>query len=333
MLVLGGTSFVGRALVGAALEAGHEVTTLNRGRTGDDVAGAETLRGDRRDADAVRRALGDDTWDAALDTWSAEPRPVATTADLLAERVGHYGYVSSRSVYTWPIPAGADETAPVVEGDPRSDDAADYAAAKRGGELAVLARFEGRALLARAGLILGPHENVGRLPWWLTTIARAGAGGGDARVVAPGPRDRPLQLIDARDLAAWMVRCAEDGTAGAYDTVSPPGHTTIAELLETCVEVTGSAAELVWRTPEELAAADVTGWTDLPIWTPPTGELAVLHDSDTSKAAGAGLTVRPVRETVADTWSWLTGLDEEPPVIPGRGVSGLTADQVAALLP
>jgi nucleoside-diphosphate-sugar epimerase len=152
-------------------------------------------------------------------------------------------------------------------------------------------------------------------------------------VVAPGPADRPLQLVDARDLAAWMVRCAESGVTGAYDTVSPPGHTTIGELLEVCREVTGGAAELVWRTPEELAAVGVTGWTDLPIWTPPTGELAVLHDSDTSRAAAAGLTVRPVRETVTDTWAWLSGLDEEPFRIPGRGVTGLTAEQTQSLLP
>ena len=335
ILVLGGTSFVGRAAVTAALAAGHRVTTLNRGSTGPDVPGVDVRRADRRDPDAVRRALGDDRWDAVIDTWSAEPLPVATTVDLLTDRVGHYGYVSSRSVYRWPIRAGGDESEPVVEGDPRSEDASDYAAAKRGGELAVLERFEGRCLLARAGLILGPHENVGRLPWWLAQAAErhaAAMAGGDARLVAPGPPDRPLQLVDARDLAEWMVRSAASGLTGTFDTVSPPGHTTIGELLGWCVEVTGGRAELVWVTPEQVAAAGLTGWTDLPIWVPPTGELAALHDSDTSAAAAAGLTVRSARDTVADTWTWLRDLDGEPWQIPDRGVTGLTPEQRAALL-
>ena len=154
LLVLGGTSFVGRAAVREGVAAGHDVTTLNRGTTGPDEPGVDVRRADRRDPAAVRAALGAESWDAVVDTWSAEPRPVATAAELLTDRVGHYGYVSSRSVYVWPPRPGADESEPVVAGDPHGDDAADYAAAKRGGELAVLDRFEGRCLLARAGLIL-----------------------------------------------------------------------------------------------------------------------------------------------------------------------------------
>ena len=153
-------------------------------------------------------------------------------------------------------------------------------------------------------------------------------------MVAPGPPGRPLQLVDARDLAAWMVRCAEGGVVGTFDAVSPPGHTSIGALLEACVEATaGGRAELVWTSPETLAAAGVTGWTDLPIWTPPTGELAALHDSDTSAAAAAGLVVRPAEATVADTWAWLRDLDAEPWQIPGRGSTGLTEAQRSALLP
>ena len=209
ILVLGGTSFVGRAAVTAALAAGHRVTTLNRGSTGPDVPGVDVRRADRRDPDAVRRALGDDRWDAVIDTWSAEPlpgrdhrRPADRPGGPLRLRLQPLGLPVAH-------PAGGDESEPVVDGDPRSEDASDYAAAKRGGELAVLERFEGRCLLARAGLILGPHENVGRLPWWLAQAAErhaAAMAGGDARLVAPGPPDRPLQLVDARDLAEWMVR-------------------------------------------------------------------------------------------------------------------------------
>ena len=136
----------------------------------------------------LRAALGDDTWDAVIDTWSRAPRVVSDSASMLSGRAGHYGYVSSRSVYQWPIPVAADESAPVVDGDAASEEWADYAAAKRGGELAVLEHFDGPSVLARAGLILGPYELVGRMPWWLRRIER----GGD--VLAPGPRDLPLAV-------------------------------------------------------------------------------------------------------------------------------------------
>src|SRR6266702_6451584 len=138
-----------------------------------------------------------------------------------AVRAGQYGYVSSRSVYQWPMPSGADESAPVVGGDASSEQADDYATAKRGGELAVLEHFDGPAVLARAGLILGPYELVGRMPWWLRRIER----GGD--VLAPGPRDMPIQYIDCRDLAAWLLHAAGARISGAFNAVSRPGHATM----------------------------------------------------------------------------------------------------------
>ena len=325
ILVLGGTHHVGRACVEAALARGDEVTCVNRGSIAAPV-GVDARVADRREPGALDGALGSGTWDAVLDTWSQEPSVVAGSAALLAGRVGHYGYVSSRSVYRWPIPSGADESAPVVDADPSSDDAEDYAAAKRGGELAVLAHFPDGSLLARAGLILGPYEIVGRLPWWLGRIARGGA------VVAPGPVDRPLQYVDGRDLAEWMLRAAGAGTTGVFNAVSPPAHTTIGELLATCVEVTDTDAELVWVTPEQVQTAGVSGWTDLPVWVPPTGELGPLHDADTTAAQAAGLRCRPVAETVADTWAWLQA--EGWPQAPSRraGELGLSEEQEQALL-
>lgn len=325
VLVLGGTHHVGRACVEAALARGDEVTVVNRGSI-PAPAGVDARVADRRVPGALADVLGNDTWDCVFDTWSQEPLVVADSAALLADRVGHYGYVSSRSVYSWPIPSGADESAPVVVADPASTDAEDYAAAKRGGELAVLEHFADRSLHARAGLILGPYEIVGRLPWWLGRIARGG------RVVAPGPLERPLQYVDGRDLAGWMLRAAEAGTTGIYNAVSQPGHTTIRELLETCVRVTGADTELVWVTPEQVEAADVSGWTDLPIWVPPTGELAALHDGDTSAAHAAGLTCRPVTDTVADTWSWLQAEGWPEPPSRRAGELGLSEAQEAALL-
>lgn len=307
LLVLGGTHHVGRAVVEVALARGDQVTTVNRGVSGPDTAGARTLRADRTDQAALAAALGDETWDAVIDTWSYAPRVVLDAATLLKDRAGHYGYVSSRSVYQWPIPSQSDESAPVVDADAASDSADDYAAAKRGGELAALQVFGDRAVLARAGLILGPYEIVGRMPWWLRRIER----GGD--VLAPGPAGRPLQYIDCRDLAAWLLLAADQGIGGAFNTVSRPGHATMRSLLEAAVEVTGSSARLVWTPPEVIEEAGVEPWTELPVWTPPEGETAALHDGNVDRVYAAGLTCRPVSETVADTWAWLQA--EGDPVV------------------
>jgi hypothetical protein len=270
--------------------------------------------------------MGGDTWDAVIDTWSFEPRAVRDSARLVEGRAAHYTYISSRSVYQWPMQPGADESAPLLTGDPDSTDAADYAAAKRGAEIAVLDSFGGGVLLARAGLVLGPYEVVGRLPWWLNRIAAGG------RVPAPGPRERPLQYIDARDLAGWCLAAGRAGVAGAFNAVSEPGHTTIGALLDRCVTVTGSDAELVWLDPEVIAAAEVSGWTDLPIWVPPTGELTGLHDCDVSAAHAAGLRCRPMADTVADTWVWLQREGTPTPPTNRAGSPGLSSDQERRLL-
>lgn len=325
LLVLGGTHHVGRALVEAGLERGDEVTTINRG-TRRPARGVDARFADRREPDALAAALGNDVWDAVVDTWSHEPVVVSEAAQLLSGRAAHLTYISSRSVYKWPMPSGALESAPMVEGDPESPDAMPYGEAKRGAEMAAKREFGGPVLLARAGLILGPYEVVGRLPWWLGRLA----GGGP--VPAPGPTDRPLQYIDGRDLAEWVLLCAERRRAGAFNAVSAPGHTTIGDLLAECVAVTGSKAELVWRSPEQVEAAGVSGWTDLPIWTPPVGELAALHDADVSAAVAAGLRCRPVEDTVRDTWAWLQAEGWPTPPSDRGGDIGLSADQEAALL-
>jgi 2'-hydroxyisoflavone reductase len=325
LLVLGGTHHVGRAVVETALARGDEVTTLTRGVSGAPAAGAQARHADRTDQAALRSALGDDSWDAVIDTWSGAPAVARDSAALLAGRAGHYGYVSTRSVYQWPVPMGADESAPLVDGDPDSDDGTDYATAKRGGELAVLESFGDQVILARAGLILGPYERVGRMPWWLRRIER----GGD--VLAPGPRDRPLQYIDCRDLAAWMLHAAEHGTTGAFNAVSKPGHATMESLLTAAVAAIGSDANLVWVEPAVIAEAGIEGWTELPIWLPPDGESAAMHDGDVSAAYAAGLVCRPVAETVTDTWVWLQA-EGDPPVKGDRPRHGLDPNRERAVL-
>ncbi|MFB7372326.1 NAD-dependent epimerase/dehydratase family protein [Streptomyces sp. NPDC056222] len=327
LLILGGTEFVGRAVAEAALARGWEVTVFHRGRY-EPPAGAVSLIGDRV-APGGMAALTDDeksSWDVVVDTWSAAPSVVRDAARLLEDRVDRFVYVSSRSVYAWPPAAGQAEDGPLVEGSPDAGEVP-YGEAKRGGELATVEAFGAdRSLLVRAGLIIGPYENIGRLPWWLGRIARGGP------VLAPGPRELPLQYIDARDLAEWTLDAAEAGLSGPYNLVSAPGHTTTGDLLDACVRATGSDAELRWTDPEKLLEAGVEPWSDLPVWIPPGEMYDAMHTADVSKALVAGLRCRPVAETVEDTWAWLRSIGGSAPQRPDRPQVGLDPEREAALL-
>jgi 2'-hydroxyisoflavone reductase len=322
LLVLGGTGFVGRAVVDEALSRGDQVTVLNRGLR-PPIPRVRALTGDRTTA-AGLAALDGGTWDVVVDTWSAAPRVVRDAAARLSGRAGQYTYVSSRSVYAERPEPPLTEDAPVVDADADAGDV-DYAAAKRGGELAAL-QFGDRVLLGRAGLILGPYEDVGRLPWWLDRLARGGT------TLAPGPKDLPLQYIDARDLAIFLLDASAAGRTGAYNLVSPPGHTTMGGLLDIAVDVTGGRAELRWTDPEPILAAGVQPWTDLPIWLPPGADHDFLHGGDVSRALAAGLRLRPVRDTVADTWAWMRSVGGAPPVRSDRPPVGLDPATEQAIL-
>jgi nucleoside-diphosphate-sugar epimerase len=302
-------------VVTEALARGWEVTALHRGRTGEVPADATTLHADRTDDAVLASALGTATWDLVVDTWSGAPAVAGLAARALAGRAGRFGYVSSMSVYVWG--SHTNESSPVVDGDPAATDG-DYAAVKRGAELAVLDAFPD-ALLARAGLILGPHEDIGRLPWWLGRIER----GGD--VLAPGRPDRPLQYVDARDLASWMLDALIAGHAGPVDVISPPGHATTRTLLESCIAATGSDARLVWVPEGVIAEAGVEPWTQLPCWVPESGEFAGFLESDTSHAVDLGLTCRPITATVTDTWKWMRSAPM-PEQRPDRPVHGIPAE-------
>ena len=326
--MLGGTEFAGRAVVEAALARGWEVTVFHRGRH-EAPLGVRSLLGDRTTPGGPA-ALAEDPgeWDVVVDTWSAAPRAVRDAARLLRGRARRYVYVSSCSVYTWAPPAGYGEDAPLVEGASADADETDYPRDKRGGELAVLDAFgEDRSVLVRAGLILGPYENIGRLPWWLGRTSRGGP------VLAPGPRELPLQYVDVRDLAEWILHAAERELSGPYNLMSPQGHTTMGELLETCVRVTGGAAELRWTEPEVILDAGIAPWTELPVWVPPGSDLHdALHGADVSRAVGAGLRCRSVEETVADTWRWLQDVGGAAPQRPDRPRPGLAPEAEAKVL-
>ncbi|KDN76781.1 reductase [Streptomyces olindensis] len=326
--MLGGTEFAGRPVVEAALARGWEVTVFHRGRHAA-PPGVRSLRGDRTAPDGLA-ALAEDPgeWDVVVDTWSAAPYAVRDAARLLRGRAHRYVYVSSCSVYAWAPPAGYGEDAPVVEGASADAEQTAYPQDKRGGELAVLDAFgEDRSVLVRAGLLLGPYENVGRLPWWLGRTARGGP------VLAPGPRELPLQYVDVRDLAEWMLNAAERQLSGPYNLMSPQGHTTMGELLDACVRVTGGGAELRWTEPEVILRAGIEPWTELPVWVPPGSDLHdALHGADVSRAVAAGLRCRPVEETVADTWSWLRAIGGTAPQRPDRTRKGLDPEVEAKVL-
>jgi 2'-hydroxyisoflavone reductase len=304
--MLGGSGFVGRAVVAEGLRRGWAVTTFNRGRSPAAHPDAERLVGERLRPGDLQQ-LRERRWTYVVDTWAGAPKAATDSAAVLADRAERYLYVSSESVYAHPPPLGADESAETVAASPEAD-AGDYPSRKRGAELAIEAAFGDRALLARAGAILGPYEDVGRLTWWLLRMHRGG------EVLAPGPQERTVQYVDARDLARWLLEAASSGRSGPFNVTCRQGHATMGALLTACREASGGAAELTWVSPGHVEAAGIEPWSELPLWLPPDHEYAWLHDMNVERAHAAGLHCRPVEETVRDTWDWLLSIDKRPPV-------------------
>jgi 2'-hydroxyisoflavone reductase len=323
VLVLGGTDFVGPAVVGAALARGDEVTIFHRGQTGSAPDVVQVIHGDRTNA-ADLDALTGESWDMVVDAWSRAPRVVLESARKLEPHAARYVYISTISVYAEAHEGVITEASQTVDARPDAD-ATDYAADKRGAELAIENVFGAeRCVFARPGLILGPRENIGRLPWWLRRVAA----GGD--VLAPGPQDLAVQYIDARDLAAFAIETALNG---AVNVLSRPGHTTMDEVLTLCREVTGSSASFIWVDAGFLLAHEVEPWTELPIWVPPVGDMEGFYTCDSSLALRSGLTCRSARDTVQDTWSWLRDNPDWAQVVKeNRSRVGMEPVREAALL-
>ncbi len=295
-LILGGTSFVGRHLVDAALERGHEVAVFNRGHTNPGLwPEVQELRGDR---DGDLDALKGHKWDAVVDTSGYVPRVVRASADFLRDTVRHYTFISSISVYA-DFRRGPNETAAVEQlTDSHSEHVEQhYGALKVGCELAVQELFPDAALIVRPGLIVGPWDPTGRFTYWPIRMAR----GGD--VLAPQPRHLLLQFIDGRDLAAWVVRMAEQRAVGTYNATGPIHRPTLEDLLECCRRVANPEARIQWVSAEFLTERNVGQWQELPLWIVGS-ENAGLMDANISKAVEAQLTFRPMEETVRDTLAW-----------------------------
>ena len=300
VLVLGGTLFVGRHLVEAALARGHEVTLFNRGRTNPDLfPEVETLHGDREAGDLS--ALRGRNWEAVVDTSARVPRWVHDAAGLLADRVEHYTFVSSCSVYADTSSPGTDEAAPVhTLADATVEEitsAEVYGALKVLCERAAEQAMPGRVLSVRAGLVVGPYDPTGRFTYWVHRIA----GGGD--VLAPEPRDQPVQFVHGRDLADWMLAMAERRRAGVFNATGPERPLTMESLLEAIRDESGSDARLSWTGERFLVERGVEAWSELPLWLAPGAnpESANLLAVDVGKAVAAGLRFRPLADTIRDT--------------------------------
>lgn len=326
LLVLGGTIFLGRHLVEAALAHGHEVTLFNRGRSNPELfSGVEKLRGDR---DGGLDALRNRAWDAVIDTCGYVPRVVRASAELLADSVGHYTFLSSISVYADFRTRGMDETAPMgTLDDPAVEEVtgATYGPLKALCEQAVEEAMTGRALNIRPRLIVGPHDPSERFTYWVRRIARGG------EVLAPGPPEGAVQFIDARDLAEWTLNMIESRQAGVYNATGPGYTLTMGRLLEACREVIGSDARLIWVNGRFLLECGVKPWSDLPVWVPQDDPAyAGFASINCSKAIQSGLAFRPVEETVRDTLAWATAHPASSKS--GPALPALTPEREAELL-
>jgi len=308
LLVLGGTIFLGRHLVEQALGAGHEITLFTRGRHNADLfPEAERLRGDR---DGGLQALAGRRWDAVVDTCGYVPRIVRDSARLLAPSVERYLFVSSISVYRDFARPGVDEDGPLAElADPSVEtvDGETYGGLKALCERACAEELPGRALLVRPGLIVGPYDPTDRFTYWPERFAR----GGEA--IAPGSPDRVTQVIDVRDLAAWMLRMVEAGRAGVYNATGPEPPLTFGRLFEACRQAGGAGTVPIWVDEAFLQERGVAPWSELPLWVPQTPDQAGFDAVAVGRAIAEGLRFRPIDETVRDTLAWAQTLPADRP--------------------
>jgi 2'-hydroxyisoflavone reductase len=294
LLVLGGTKFLGRATVEAALARGHEVTLFNRGETNPELfPEAEKLRGDRtQDLDALRGR----EWDAVLDPSGYIPSVVRASAETLADSTAHYLFVSSVSAYA-SLAQPVDEDSPVAElgdlpDDKLSEDYSNYGPLKALCEQTVADVFGERQATVRPGLIVGANDPTGRFTYWPHRVARG------SEVLAPAPPEAQVQFIDAKDLGVWLVDLSERRAGGVYNATHP--GRSWSEVLETCREVSGSDAAFEWVPADVLNEHEVGEWMELPLWISDP-DAAAMHETDVSRAVAAGLTFRPLEETVRDT--------------------------------
>jgi len=322
ILIIGGTRFVGRHLVEAALGHGHEVTLFNRGKSNPGLfPQVETIVGDReKDLDKLKGRI----WDTTVDVVGYVPRLVRLSAQSLEGSVSRYVFVSSISAYADFKKIGMDESyllakmpdEPSEENDPET-----YGPRKAVCEQIVQNIYGERALIIRPGLVVGPHDPTDRFTYWPVRVRRGG------EVLAPQKPEAAIQIIDARDLAEFIIKLTEENASGTYNATGPNYELTIGRLLEVCKQVSGGDANFKWANLEFLNQNQVQAWSDMPVWVPDDEETAGFARVDVSKAIAAGLRFRPLEETVRDTLEWAKTRPADH-----EWRAGLTAKREAQLL-
>jgi 2'-hydroxyisoflavone reductase len=306
ILILGGTVFLGRALVEAALARGYEITLFNRGKSNPELfPEVEKLRGDR--AGDLSMLLGR-TWDLAIDTNGYVPRLVRLSTQALRDSVETYTFISSLSVFEDVSKPGLDESGKLAS---MTDESVEEITGETYGPLKVLCErvieetLPGRALVIRPGLIVGPHDPSDRFTYWPHRVDRGG------EVLAPGRPERPVQFIDVRDLAEWTLEMAVNRRNGVYNANGPEGPLSMGHLLETCREVAGGLsrpakeAYFTWASEEFLLEQNVSPWMEMPLWVPESDpQNAGFFAMSSQKAISAGLRFRSLADTVRDTLAW-----------------------------
>lgn len=333
LLILGGTGFIGPHQVRYALARGHRVTLFNRGRRPQAwPAAVEELVGDRNTGDLA--ALAGREWDVCIDNPTTLPFWVRDAGQALKGRVRHYVFVSTISAYASDARPGQDEDAPLAEY--RGEDAlketqetlrADleglYGALKARSEREAEAWFPRQVTVVRPALIVGPGDETDRFTYWPVRLKRGG------EYLAPGDGRDPVQLIDARDLAEWMVRLAEQRQLGVFNALGPRRELTMKGLLDEVRAGTRAQATPVWAATAFLEQQKVAPWSDLPVWIPAAGDTLGSHRRSNARAVAAGLTFRPLRETARDTLAWF---ETQPAERRAKLRAGLSAEREAELL-
>ncbi|MFL5357505.1 NAD-dependent epimerase/dehydratase family protein [Archangium sp.] len=330
ILVLGGTGFLGPAFVTAAQARGHTLTLFNRGKTRPELfPDVEKLHGDR---DPLKgeglKALEGRSFDAVLDTSGYYPRMVRASAELLAPHVGQYIFISSVSAYSKNDTPDADENAetatladPTVETMGKNFE--NYGGLKRACEQATEKALGGRATVVRPGYIVGPEDRTDRYVYFPLRYDKGG------EMLAPGSPEDPLQIIDVRDLAEWLVLLVERNTTGTFNAVGPEKPWTMGEMFAACKEVTGKDTKLTWVPGEFLLKNGEDGEGALPIWAPAFGAYAGMHRRSNARAVKAGLRFRSPVVTTRDALAWFQSLPEERR---NQLRAGLPAEREAQLL-
>ena len=300
ILILGGTKFLGRHLVDAALVRDHEVTLFNRGKTNPDLfPNVETIIGDR--GQDVEKLSGRE-WDAVIDVAGYLPRVVRLSAQGLHGRVGRYVYISSISAYAGFSKIGTNESDPVGKlKDESVEEITDetYGPLKALCEKTVQDLYGDRALIVRPGLIVGPHDPTDRFTYWPMRVKR------DGDMLTPEKPEAPIQVIDVRDLSAFIIKLMEENASGIYNATGPDYQLSVGALLDACQRVIGSSAAFHWASVEFLKEHKVEPWSDMPVWIPESEpDMEGFSRVDVSKAINAGLNFRPLEDTIRDTIAW-----------------------------